>query len=215
MSSRLSPYFSSGVISVREVLQKTREWNGGAHFDEGDAGVDSWVREIVFREFYRHMMVITPHGSMNMPQNVKFDFVQWEDDEEGWKRWYDGTLGVPWVDAGMRQLNHEAYMHNRLRMITSSYLRANLLIDYRKGERYFAEHLVDWVGHARGLWLFVLADACCRIFRTILTDGSPATRSSIPSPRPRSVIPMVTTSANGFLNSRTSKARRSSHHTIA
>ena len=144
-SSRLSPYFASGVLSVREVLNKTKQWNNNAHFDEGDVGVDSWVREIVFREFYRHMMIFTPHGSMNMPQNVKFDFVEWEKDEEGWKKWCEGTTGVPWVDAGMRQLNHEAYMHNRLRMNVSSYLRANLLIDYRKGERYFVEHLVDWV----------------------------------------------------------------------
>lgn len=143
MSSRLSPYFAAGVVSVREVLAKTLEWNG-AHFDEADVGVDAWVREIVFREFYRHMMVLMPHGSMNLPQNMKFDFVEWENDEEGWKKWCEGTTGVPWVDAGMRQLNHEAYMHNRARMQVSSYLRANLLIDYRKGERYFAEHLVDW-----------------------------------------------------------------------
>jgi deoxyribodipyrimidine photo-lyase len=144
MSSRLSPYFASGVISVREVLQKTKEWNGGKHFDAGDVGVDSWVREIVFREFYRHMLIIKPHGSMNLPQNLKFDFVEWEKDDEGWHKWCEGRLGVPWVDAGMRQLNNEAYMHNRLRMNVASYLRANLLIDYRKGERYFAEHLIDW-----------------------------------------------------------------------
>lgn len=144
-SSRLSPYFASGIVSVREVLATTKKWNNGAHFDAGDVGVDSWVREIVFREFYRHMMIFVPHGSMNMPQNVKFDFVQWEDDPEGWKKWCEGTTGVPWVDAGMRQLAKEKYMHNRLRMNVSSYLRANLLIDYRKGERFFAENLVDWV----------------------------------------------------------------------
>lgn len=81
---------------------------------------------------------------MNLPQNLKFDNVKWEDDEEGWKKWCEGRLGVPLVDAGMRQLNHEAYMHNRARMNTSSYLSANLLLDYRRGERYFAEHLIDW-----------------------------------------------------------------------
>lgn len=143
-SSRLSPYFSSGVISVREVLQRAKRANGGAHFDEGDPGIGSWVREIVFREFYRQVMVVTPHTSMNLPQNMKFDFVEWKDDGEGWEKWCQGKTGVPFVDAGMRQLNSEAYMHNRLRMNTSSYLRANLLIDYRKGERYFAEHLIDW-----------------------------------------------------------------------
>jgi deoxyribodipyrimidine photo-lyase len=143
-SSRLSPYFSSGIISVREALAITKKFNDNKHFDQGDAGVASWVREIVFREFYRQITVITPHTTMNLPQNLKFDSVQWEDDEEGWKKWCEGKTGVPFVDAGMRQLNTEAYMHNRLRMNTSSYLSGNMLIDYRRGERYFAEHLIDW-----------------------------------------------------------------------
>jgi deoxyribodipyrimidine photo-lyase len=129
---------------VREVLAITKKFNGGKHFDKGDVGVAAWVREIVFREFYRQVTVITPHTSMNLPQNMKFDNVEWEDDEEGWKKWYEGKTGVPFVDAGMRQLNSEAYMHNRARMNTSSYLTGNLLIDYRRGERYFAEHLIDW-----------------------------------------------------------------------
>lgn len=143
-SSRLSPYFSSGIISVREALSIAKKWNNGQHFDEGDAGLASWVREVVFREFYRQITVISPHTTMNLPQNLKFDNVKWEDDEEGWKKWYEGTTGEPFIDAGMRQLNTEGYMHNRLRMNTSSYLRANLLIDYRRGERYFAENLIDW-----------------------------------------------------------------------
>ncbi|CAK1358834.1 unnamed protein product [Cercospora beticola] len=143
-SSRLSPYIAAGVISIREILDHAKKANDGAHFDEGDRGIDSWVRELVFREFYRHITVITPHGNMNLPQNLKFDFVQWEDDDEGYKKWEEGTTGMPFVDAGMRQLKHEKYMHNRLRMNTSSYLRANMLIDYRRGERYFAETLIDW-----------------------------------------------------------------------
>lgn len=143
-SSRLSAYFSSGIVSVREVLRETKKANGGKHFDAGDAGISAWVREIVFREFYRQVTVTTPHTAMNLPQNLKFDFVEWEDDVEGWKKWCEGKTGVPFIDAGMRQINTEAYMHNRLRMNTASYLRANLLIDYRKGERYFAEHLIDW-----------------------------------------------------------------------
>ena len=146
-SSRMSAYFSSGTVSVREALSAIRSYNSNsADFTENGAssGVYSWVREIVFRELYRQMMVAIPHNSMNLPQNLKFEFVQWEDDEEGWKKWYEGKTGVPFIDAGMRQLNHEAYMHNRLRMNVSSYLYCNLLIDYRRGERYFAETLVDW-----------------------------------------------------------------------
>lgn len=146
-TSRMSPYFAAGVVSVREALSKVKEYNrGSSDFSESRCrpGVYSWVREIVFRELYRQTTLTTPHTSMNLPQNLKFEFVQWEDDEEGFKKWYEGKTGVPFIDAGMRQLNHEAYMHNRLRMNVSSYLYCNLLIDYRRGERYFAETLVDW-----------------------------------------------------------------------
>ncbi|ETN42525.1 uncharacterized protein HMPREF1541_01682 [Cyphellophora europaea CBS 101466] len=146
-SSRMSAYFAAGVVSVREALSAVKKHNdGSADFSQSGAspGVASWVREVVFRELYRQTTLVTPHTAMNLPQNLKFDFVQWEDDEEGYKRWEDGTLGVPFVDAGMRQIKHEAYMHNRLRMNVSSYLYCNLLIDYRRGERYFAETLIDW-----------------------------------------------------------------------
>ncbi|KAF2021606.1 Cryptochrome/photolyase FAD-binding domain-containing protein [Aaosphaeria arxii CBS 175.79] len=146
-TSRMSAYFSSGQVSIREALGKVRDHNdASADFSESNAkaGVYSWVREIVFRELYRQTTLTTPHTAMNLPQNLKFDFVHWEDDEEGWKKWINGTTGEPFIDAGMRQLNAEAYMHNRLRMNVSSYLYCNLLLDYRRGERYFAETLIDW-----------------------------------------------------------------------
>ena len=146
-TSRMSAYFSAGMFSIREALQKVVDYNrGSADFTESKAsqGVYGWVREIVFRELYRQTTMTTPHTSMNLPQNLKFDFVEWEDDEEGWEKWYKGQTGEPFIDAGMRQLNAEAYMHNRLRMNVSSYLYCNLLLDYRRGERYFAETLIDW-----------------------------------------------------------------------
>lgn len=146
-SSRMSPYFAAGVVSMREALTAIKKYNDGStDFSQSgaSAGVAAWVREIVFRELYRQTTLATPHTAMNLPQNLKFDFVDWEQDDEGYKRWEEGTLGVPFVDAGMRQIKHEAYMHNRLRMNVSSYLYCNLLIDYRRGERYFAETLIDW-----------------------------------------------------------------------
>lgn len=146
-TSRMSPYFSTGAVSVREALSRVKDFNGGSSDFSSTGcrpGVYSWVREIVFRELYRQTTATTPHTAMNLPQNLKFQFVNWEDDREGWEKWYQGKTGVPFVDAGMRQLNHEAYMHNRLRMNVSSYLYCNLLIDYRRGERYFAETLIDW-----------------------------------------------------------------------
>ncbi|KAL8849407.1 MAG: hypothetical protein Q9221_005645 [Calogaya cf. arnoldii] len=146
-TSRMSAYFSAGVVSVRSALQKIlKHNNGNPDFSSAGAtpGVAAWVREICFRELYRQTTMTTPHTVMNLPQNLKFDFVKWEDDEEGWYKWISGTTGMPFVDAGMRQINHEAYMHNRLRMNVSSYLYCNLLLDYRRGERYFAETLIDW-----------------------------------------------------------------------
>ncbi|KAL8644349.1 MAG: hypothetical protein Q9210_007299, partial [Variospora velana] len=146
-TSRMSAYFSAGVVSVREALSQVKDYNNGSS-DFGSsgstAGVSAWVREIVFRELYRQTTLTTPHTVMNLPQNLKFEFVKWEEDEEGWYKWKEGRTGMPFVDAGMRQINYEAYMHNRLRMNVSSYLYCNLLIDYRRGERYFAETLIDW-----------------------------------------------------------------------
>ena len=146
-TSRMSAYFSAGMFSVREALQKVVDYNrGSTDFTEAKAsnGVYGWVREIVFRELYRQTTMTTPHTSMNLPQNLKFDAVEWEDDQAGWEKWYEGKTGEPFVDSGMRQLKAEAYMHNRLRMNVSSYLYCNLLLDYRRGERYFAETLIDW-----------------------------------------------------------------------
>jgi deoxyribodipyrimidine photo-lyase len=145
-TSRMSPYFAAGLVSIREALALiTKHNDSSTDFSESASspGVYSWIREIVFRELYRQTLLTNPHTAMNLPQNLKFNSVNWEDDDEGYRRWENGTLGVPFVDAGMRQLKHEAYMHNRLRMNVSSYLYCNLLIDYRRGERYFLERLID------------------------------------------------------------------------
>ena len=95
ISSRLSPYFASGVLSVREALQAAARHNDGsfAFTDGNDPGIAAWVREIVFREFYRHVLVGSPHTSMNLPQNLKFENVEWEEDEEGWYKWCEGKTG--------------------------------------------------------------------------------------------------------------------------
>ncbi|KAH9868137.1 hypothetical protein J1614_007209 [Plenodomus biglobosus] len=146
-TSRLSPYFSAGMYSMRSALRKVTDYNKGStdfHDTAASPGVWAWVREIVFRELYRQTTMCTPHISMNLPQNLKFASVNWNDDEPLWEKWIAGTTGEPLIDAGMRQLAAEAWMHNRLRMNVSSYLYCNLLLDYRRGERYFAETLVDW-----------------------------------------------------------------------
>lgn len=148
-TSRLSPYFALGFISVRESLAAVRE-RKKAKFGTSDSGVDSWVREIAFREFYRQMVaVVNPHVVMNLPTSLRLNDVETVDPEseegvESWKRWVDGRTGYPFVDAGMRQLQAEGYMHNRARMNVASYLKFNMLMDYRLGLAYFASKLVDW-----------------------------------------------------------------------
>lgn len=111
-TSRLSAYFAARVLSVRETLSAVRRVNKGSDFSQSGSsyGIASWVREIVFRELYRQSTLTTPHTAMSLPQNLKFDFVHWEDDQEGYDRWERGTLGVPFVDTGMRQIKHEAYI---------------------------------------------------------------------------------------------------------
>lgn len=203
-TSRMSAYFNAGVYSMREAMQEIKKHNkGSTDFTSSGSknGVYAWVREIVFRELYRQTMAYTPHGAMNLPQNLKFDFVNWEDDEEGYKRWEEGTLGVPFVDAGMRQIKHEAWMHNRLRMNVSSYLYCNLLIDYRRGERYFAETLIDWdLSNNTQVSL-----ECSHKFDQSLTNvraGNQATLSSTLSIRQKRMTRMGTTFESGCLSSR-------------
>lgn len=207
-SSRLSAYFSSGAISVREALSAARKANSNKNFDAsaGEAGVAAWVREVVFREFYRHILAVVPHESMNLPQNLKFDFVRWEDDEEGWDKWREGRTGVPFVDAGMRQLNAEAWMHNRLRMNTASYLRTNLLIDYRRGERHFAEKLIDWdlANNTQG-W-----EPSYTVFNAVRIDRlsyEGILLTIIRSRRRKRMTPTASTFGGGCRSSRTSRAR--------
>jgi deoxyribodipyrimidine photo-lyase len=150
-TSRLSVYLASGAISIREVLTAVREHNNpknSTNFTETSCppGIYSWVRELVFRELYRQHLVTTPHMSMNLPQNLKYTFVKWDSDataDENYKKWEEGTTGFPLVDAGMRQLAHECYMHNRARMNVSSFLYTNLFLDPRCGERYFMNTLID------------------------------------------------------------------------
>lgn len=157
-TSRLSPYFALGALSVREALQAAKEEGEGPNRPKKRKkktrrtgrrsmklgwrpGCASWVSQLILREHHRDTLVRSPPSATD---NVQFSLMRWEDDEAAWRRWCEGRTGVPFVDAGMRQLRAEAYMGHSPRVATSKYLRGNLLIDYRRGERFFAESLVDW-----------------------------------------------------------------------
>jgi deoxyribodipyrimidine photo-lyase len=141
-TSSLSPYLTLGVLSPRQCLRAALEANGG-RLDSGSRGTTTWITEIVWREFYRHVLVGYPRVSMGEPFDQRARAVPWRRAERDLERWREGRTGIPIVDAGMRQLAATGWMHNRLRMITAMFLAKNLLIDWRLGERHFMRSLVD------------------------------------------------------------------------
>jgi deoxyribodipyrimidine photo-lyase len=143
-TSRLSPYLALGIVSVRQCLSVLQETLGHIPFEEGAAGF-AWLNELIWREFYTHLMVAFPHLSKNQAFKQDTDHIRWHQnpDSAHFKAWCDGMTGYPIVDAAMRCLNQTGWMHNRLRMIVASFLTKDLQIDWRLGERYFMEHLID------------------------------------------------------------------------
>jgi len=118
------------------------EASGGC-INEKDEGARIWVSELAWRDFYAHVMVGFPRVSMHRPFKAKTEAIKWRDNQNDLEAWQEGRTGYPIVDAGMRQLNQTGWMHNRLRMVTAMFLTKHLLIDWRLGERYFMENLID------------------------------------------------------------------------
>ncbi len=141
-TSVISPYLAGGVISIRQCLAAAVLANHG-HLRGEFKGVDTWIGELVWREFYRHVLYAFPHVCMNRAFKKETDRIEWRHDEKLFAAWCEGRTGVPIVDAAMRQLVRTGWMHNRLRMISAMYLTKDLFIDWRWGERFFMRHLVD------------------------------------------------------------------------
>lgn len=129
----LSAYINFNVVSIREVYHAVKS-------KLGNVGL---VSELYWRDFYYNILYFFPHVVGNA-FNAKYDKIKWDYSASQFKKWKDGKTGFPIVDACMRQLNNTGYMHNRGRMIVSSFLTKDLLIDWRKGEKYFATKLVDY-----------------------------------------------------------------------
>lgn len=130
-TSRLSLHFRFGTLSIREKYLK------------GSTLSEKWINELIWREFYMQILYHFPHvvGQSFKPQ---YDLIQWRNNETEFEAWKNGKTGYPIVDAGMRELNTTGFMHNRVRMIVASFLTKHLLIDWRWGEAYFAEKLLDF-----------------------------------------------------------------------
>jgi len=141
-TSRLSPYLATGAISVRQCLTAAMGESVNL-LHRGDQGPATWISELVWREFYRHVMVGFPRVSMNRAFRRETEQIHWRDDEAGFEAWCEGRTGFPIVDAAMRQLRDTGWMHNRLRMIAAMFLTKDLFVDWRRGERHFMRHLVD------------------------------------------------------------------------
>lgn len=141
-TSCLSPYLAAGVLSAGQALRAALVANQG-ELDSGRAGAATWINELLWREFYLHLLAAYPSLSMHQPMKPETAAVPWRDAPDDLRAWQQGKTGIPIVDAAMRQLLTLGWMHNRLRMVTAMFLSKNLLIDWRLGEAWFMEHLVD------------------------------------------------------------------------
>jgi deoxyribodipyrimidine photo-lyase len=141
-TSQLSPYLAIGAISARQALAAAMQANHGRR-SGGRAGADTWINELLWREFYQHLTAALPRLSMGRAFKPETENLAWRDDSAALEAWQQGRTGYPLVDAGMRQLNATGWMHNRLRMICAMFLSKHLLLDWRLGEAWFMQQLVD------------------------------------------------------------------------
>jgi deoxyribodipyrimidine photo-lyase len=130
-TTKLGIHLRHGSVSIRKAVNIASQLN------------ETWLNELIWREFYSMVLYNNPHvvGHAFKP---RYDNIPWRNNAEDFDRWCQGRTGYPIVDAGMRELNATGYMHNRVRMITASFLTKHLLIDWRMGESYFAEKLLDY-----------------------------------------------------------------------
>ncbi len=131
-TSKIGPFLRFGTISIRKIVHYL------LNFKE-----DTYLDELIWREFFMQILFHFPHTS-NQSFKLKYDKIQWLNDKKMFNAWKSGRTGFPIVDAGMRELNSTGFMHNRVRMITASFLCKHLLIDWRWGEKYFALKLNDY-----------------------------------------------------------------------
>jgi len=141
-TSQLSPYLAAGVLSPRQCLHAALRGNQG-EFETGSSGAVSWINELLWREFYKHILVGFAQVSRHRAFRTNTEALPWRQAPQELSAWQEGRTGFPLIDAAMRQLRATGWMHNRLRMVVAMFLSKNLLIDWREGERFFMRHLID------------------------------------------------------------------------
>jgi deoxyribodipyrimidine photo-lyase len=150
-TTQLSAHNKFGTISIREFYEEVVRNFGTNH---------SLINELYWRDFFTHIIFNYPHA-LEGPFKKQYSNITWSKNEKYFMRWREGNTGFPIVDAGMRELNTTGFMHNRARMITASFLIKNLHIDWRLGEKYFAQKLVDYDPAVNnGNWQWVASTGC-------------------------------------------------------
>lgn len=147
-TTRLSVHFRFGTVSIRKQVRKALELN------------ETWLGELIWREFFMMILYHFPRV-VDHCFKTKYEAVKWRNNPDEFSLWCEGKTGYPIVDAGMRELNQTGYMHNRVRMVTASFLTKHLLIDWRWGERYFAKKLLDYdLSANNGNWQWAAGCGC-------------------------------------------------------
>ena len=148
-TSHLSVHLRFGTVSIRDLAQKAQKANS-----------ETWLNELIWRDFYQMILWHFPHSAKSAFKPA-YDRIPWRNNETEFQLWCEGKTGYPIVDAGMRELNATGFMHNRVRMITASFLTKHLLIDWRWGEAYFAEKLIDFdLASNNGGWQWAAGSGC-------------------------------------------------------
>ncbi len=147
-TTRMSLHLRFGTVSTRALVLY------------GLTSNEKWLNELIWREFYQMIIYHFP-DTVDHAFKPAYDFIEWNNNEEEFHSWCEGRTGYPLVDAGMRELNKTGFMHNRVRMVVASFLTKHLLIDWRWGERYFAEKLLDFdLASNVGGWQWAAGSGC-------------------------------------------------------
>ncbi|PMD94334.1 deoxyribodipyrimidine photolyase [Siphonobacter sp. BAB-5405] len=148
-TSRMSIHLRFGTVSIRELAREAQQLS------------PTYLNELIWRDFYFQVLHHFPHINTGHAFRMEYDRIQWRNNEAEFEAWCEGRTGYPLVDAGMRQMNETGFMHNRIRMVTASFLSKHLLIDWRWGEAYFAKKLLDYDFSANnGGWQWAAGSGC-------------------------------------------------------
>lgn len=159
-TSQLGPCLALGMISVKQAVFYLLQAFPRL-LDSSEGGPVVWLNELLWREFYRHLMVLNPALGKGANYNLSANNIIWSNDPDDFKAWCEGKTGYPLVDAAMLQLKQTGWMHNRLRMVCASFLSKHLLIDWRWGERYFKAQLIDGdFASNNGGWQWAASTGC-------------------------------------------------------